>query len=109
MPLERMRVGINSERASQTHTPGPMAKNAIKMKRVIATIQPWLAAGTGVTRAFSIFKGAVRAAPRSPKGLEKKAFTRLPGTAASRVISMGLAAGSSDRTAWLAARKSPYE
>ncbi len=30
MPFERMRVGINSERASQTHTPGPTAKKAMK-------------------------------------------------------------------------------
>ena len=26
IPLDRMRVGINSERASHTQTPGPMAK-----------------------------------------------------------------------------------
>ncbi len=30
MPLERMRVGINSDSASQTQTPGPTAKNAMK-------------------------------------------------------------------------------
>ncbi len=40
MPLERMRVGINSDSASHTHTPGPTAKNAMKTKSVIATIQP---------------------------------------------------------------------
>ena len=30
MPLERIRVGISSDRASQTHTPGPTAKKAMK-------------------------------------------------------------------------------
>ena len=57
--------------------------------------------------AFSIFSGAVRAASRSPKGLEKNATTLFAGTQLSRVISIGLAAGSSERTTWLAARKSP--
>ena len=27
MPLDRMRVGMSSDSASQTHTPGPTAKN----------------------------------------------------------------------------------
>jgi hypothetical protein len=72
MPLERMRVGINSESASHTHTPGPIAKNAMNTNRVIATIQPLRGSGTGVMRAFSILSGALRAASRSPKGLEKK-------------------------------------
>ena len=30
MPLERIRVGISSESASQTQTPGPTAKKAMK-------------------------------------------------------------------------------
>src|SRR5437764_2984057 len=107
IPFERMRVGINSERASQTHTPGPIAKNAMKMNSVIATVHPWLAGGTGVISAFSIFSGAVRAASSFPNGFEKNAFTPFAGTQSSRLISMGLAAGSSDRTARLAARKSP--
>src|SRR6266542_4300862 len=79
IPFERMRVGINSDRASHTHTPGPTAKNAMKMKSVIATNQPWLGGGTGVINAFSILSGALRPASRLPKGLEKNAFTRLPG------------------------------
>ena len=29
MPVERMRVGISSVRASQTQTPGPIAKKAM--------------------------------------------------------------------------------
>ena len=61
----------------------------------------------GVMRAFSILSGAVRAASRLPNGLEKNATTLLAGTQLSRVISIGLAAGSSERTTWLAARKSP--
>src|SRR5437660_12622581 len=109
MPLERMRVGINSESASQTHTPGPMAKNAMNTNRVIATTQPLFEVGTGVIRAFSILKGAVRAASRFPSGFEKKATTLFAGTQPSRVIFSGLAAGSSERTALVAARKSPYE
>ena len=30
MPLERMRVGTNSDRASHAQMPGPTAKNAMK-------------------------------------------------------------------------------
>src|ERR1039458_10684514 len=52
IPLERIRVGINSESASQTQTPGPIAKNAMKTNSVIATIKPLVADGTGVIRAF---------------------------------------------------------
>src|ERR1700758_5228172 len=97
IPLERMRVGISSERASHTHTPGPMAKNAINTNRVIATIQPLRGVGTGVINALSILKGATRDASRSPKGFEKNATTLLAGTQLSRVIVIGFAAGSSER------------
>src|SRR5579863_5315912 len=107
IPLERMRVGINSDSASHTQTPGPIAKKAMNTNRVMATVQPLPADGTGVTSAFSILSGAWRAASRSPKGFEKKATTLLTGTQFSRESWMGLAAGSSDRTTWLAARKSP--
>src|SRR5579864_2405213 len=103
IPLDRMRVGINSDSASHTHTPGPMAKNAMNTNSVMATIQPLRGSGTGVIRAFSIFKGAWREASRLPNGLEKNATTLFGGTQLSRVISMGFAAGSSDRTTWLAA------
>src|SRR5271170_1419951 len=99
MPLERMRVGINSESASHTHTPGPTAKNAMNTKSVMATIHPLRGLGIGVIRAFSIFSGASRAALRLPNGFEKNATTLLAGTQVSRVISIGLAAGSSERTA----------
>src|SRR6202158_77141 len=77
MPLERMRVGINSESASHTHTPGPMAKNAMNTNSVIATIQPFRGSGTGVMSAFSILSGAWREASRLPNGLEKNATTLL--------------------------------
>src|SRR5271154_7236191 len=108
MPLERMRVGISSESASHTHTPGPMAKNAMKTKRVMATLHPLRSLGKGVISALSILSGAWRAASRSPKGLEKNATTLLGGTALSRVILIGVAAVSSERAALVAARKSPY-
>src|SRR5450631_4561232 len=109
MPLERIRVGINSESASQTHTPGPMAKNVMNTNSVMATNHPFLDDGTGVISAFSMISGAVRAASRLPNGFEKNAATLLSGTQLSRVISIGFPAGSSDRKTWVAARKSPYE
>src|SRR5271163_3013570 len=80
MPLERMRVGINSESASQTHTPGPTAKKAMNENRQRATSQPLTWPGTGMISACSIFNGAVRAAARSAKGLENHAITLLTGT-----------------------------
>src|SRR5215469_8527909 len=102
MPLERMRVGINSESASHTQTPGPTAKRAMKAKRQAAVSQPLCAEGTGVMSAFSIFSGAERAASRAAKGLEKKATTLLGGRQFSRVSSTGLAPKSSERTTRLA-------
>src|SRR5580658_3963931 len=99
MPLERMRVGINSESASQTQNPGPTAKNAMKTKRLIATSQPLSVLGTGVIRALSTLSGAWRAASRLLNGFEKNATTLLAGTQLSREISIGLAAVSSDRAA----------
>src|SRR5580700_5738684 len=107
MPLERMRVGINSDSASQTQTPGPTAKNAMKTKRHTATSQPLPAVGTGVTSALSIFSGAVRAASRSAKGLEKNPTTLFGGTQLSREISSGLAVESSERKTVVAARYPP--
>src|ERR1035438_5119852 len=98
MPLERMRVGINSERASHTQTPGPIAKNAMKTKSVMATIHPFRVLGTGLIRALSILNGACREASRLLNGLEKKASTLLAGRQLSRVISMGFAARSSERS-----------
>src|ERR1700687_3575046 len=86
IPLERMRVGINSESASHTQTPGPIAKKAMKTKRLTATSQPFWVLGTGVIRASSILSGAKRAASRLLNGLEKKATTLLAGTQLSRVI-----------------------
>jgi hypothetical protein len=67
----------------------------------------WL--GKGVISALSILSGACRAASRLPKGFEKNATTLLAGTQLSRVISIGVAAVSSERAALVAARKSPYE
>src|SRR5579864_1333575 len=109
IPLDLIRVGINSESANHTHTPGPIAKNAMNTNSVIATIQPVRGSGTGLISALSIVRGALRAASRLPNGLEKKATTLLGGTQLSLVISIGFAAASSERTTWLAARKSPYE
>src|SRR5208282_2751458 len=109
MPLERIRVGISSESASHTQTPGPIAKNAMKTNRLIATSIPLCGLGSGVISALSILSGAWRAASRLPKGCEKNATTLLAGTQLSRVISIGVAAVSSERAALVAARKSPYE
>src|SRR5450755_4234575 len=107
MPLERMRVGINSESASHTHTPGPIAKNAIKTNRLMATSQPLCVVGTGVISALSILRGAVRDASRLANGFEKNATTLLAGKQLSRVISIGTAAASSERATLVAARNSP--
>src|SRR5438874_5445425 len=86
MPLERMRVGINSDNASQTQTPGPTAKKAMKPKRQMAVSQPLRASGTGVINACSIFNGAVRAASRLANGFEKKEMTLFAGNTLSRAI-----------------------
>src|SRR5258707_13500055 len=88
IPFDRIRVGINSESASHTHTPGPMAKNAMKTNRVMATHQPLCVLGTGVISAFSILRGAWRAASRLPTGFEKKATTRFAGTRVLRSTDM---------------------
>src|SRR5471030_199408 len=85
IPFERMRVGISSERASHTQTPGPAAKKAMKQKVKAAVSQPICSLGIGVTSAFSILRGAVRAASRFANGFEKKATTLLEGTQLSRV------------------------
>src|SRR5258708_31896390 len=107
MPFERIRVGINSESANHTHTPGPIAKNAMKTKRLMATSQPLWVLGTGVISASSILSGALRAASRSLKGFAKNATTLVAGTQLSRVLSMGFAALLSERPSLRAARKSP--
>src|SRR5258708_9789853 len=95
IPFERIRVGINSESANHTHTPGPIAKNAMKTKRLIATSQPLRAVGTGVINASSILRGALREASRSLNGFEKKATTLLAGTQLFRGISIRFPAGAS--------------
>src|ERR1035437_5461532 len=87
MPLERMRVGINSDSASQTQTPGPTAKKAMKMNRNAAVSQPLFSLGMGVMSAFSIFSGAFFAASRLAKGFLKNESTLLEGRQLSRVIS----------------------
>ena len=80
IPLERMRVGINSESASHTHTPGPDREKRHEHEQGDRD-QPSIAGlGTGLIRAFSIFSGALREASRSPNGLEKKAMTLFAGT-----------------------------
>src|SRR6202140_5969472 len=89
IPLERIRVGINSESANHTHTPGPIAKNAMKTKRLIATSQPLWAVGTGVISASSILSGALREASRLLNGFEKNATTLLAGKAFLLVLLLG--------------------
>src|ERR1039458_6963051 len=91
MPLERIRVGINSESASHTHTPGPIAKNAMKTKRLIATSQPLCAVATGVISALSIFSEALRDASRSLNGFEKNATTLLAQSRRSHAVRMEFA------------------
>src|SRR5208283_512711 len=103
IPLERIRVGINSESASHTHTPGPIAKNAMNANKVMATSQPLSVLGTGVISALSMLRRAWRDASRLPNGLEKKATTLLAGRQLSRVTSMGFEEISSERTALVAA------
>src|ERR1700719_276795 len=107
MPLERIRVGINSDRARHTQTPGPSAKNATNAYRAMATSQPWLVSGTRPITALSIVSGAVRAISKLANGFLKKASILFAGTQLARVIRIGAAAGSSERTKLLAALKSP--
>src|SRR6202045_16989 len=109
IPFERMRVGINSESASKTHTPGPMAKNAMKTKMGMATSQPLRVLGTGLIKALSIRSGACREASKLLNGFEKNATTLFAGKQLWRAISIGFAAGSSERATLVAARKSPQE
>lgn len=47
MPVERMRVGISSVRASQTQTPGPNAKNAMNAHNRSSTHFPVTSPATG--------------------------------------------------------------
>src|ERR1035441_365064 len=105
MPLERMRIGINSESASHAHTPGPIAKKAANEYKQTATSQPLSWSGTGMISALSILNDAVRAASRLANGLEKNATVLLAGTQLFRVISMGLAEMSSERATGVAAQK----
>src|SRR5262249_19523653 len=102
-----MRVGMSSESASHTHTPGPTAKHAMNAKMKIAVSQPFDSLGTGAMRAFSILSGAVFAASRSANGFEKNATTLFGGRQLSRVILTGFAVASSERATDVAARKSP--
>src|SRR6516162_8867166 len=106
MTLERMRVGISSDKASQTHTPGPTAKNAMKQKMQAAVSQPVRSVGTGVMSALSIFSGAILDFSRLANGFWKNAATLFGGRHPSRLISI-FAPGSSERTTFDAAVKSP--
>jgi len=57
MPMERMRVGISSERASQTTTPGPMEKLATKRARQRVMSQPACGVGCGARKARRMVRG----------------------------------------------------
>jgi hypothetical protein len=72
-----------------------------------AVSHPLRSLGTGVTSAFSIRSGAARALSRSANGFEKNATTLLGGTQPSRETETGAAVASSERTTFVAARKSP--
>src|ERR1017187_4527833 len=102
MPLERMRVGMSSESASQTQTPGPTAKNAMKEKMQTAVSQPVLSGGTGVMSALSIVSGAALDFSKSANGFWKNAATWFGGRQPSRLISI-FALMSSERTTFEAA------
>src|SRR5258708_33786938 len=108
IPLERIRVGINSESASHTHTPGPIAKNAMKMKRLIATSQPLGAVGTGVIRASSILSGALREAQKSLNGFEKNATTLLAARQLSPLVPNCFPARSPERATLRPAREASH-
>src|ERR1017187_8095275 len=107
MPFDRIRVGISSERASQTTTRGPIAKNAMKQNVKRAVSQPLRVLGTGVMSAFSIFRGAVLASSGLGSGFDRNALTLSLGSPASRLISRGAADASSERTMAVADRKPP--
>ncbi|KAG1096559.1 hypothetical protein G6F40_012236 [Rhizopus arrhizus] len=68
MPLERMRLGISSDSASHTQTPGPTAKNATNTRMQAATAQPCAGGGTGPMRACSMRNGACAALAGSAPG-----------------------------------------
>ena len=108
MPFERMRVGMSSDRASQTQTPGADREERHEAEgerpRSASRCARW---APGVTSAFSILSGATRASSRFANGLEKKATTLFGGTQPSRVIEIGAAVASSERTTFVADRKSP--
>ena len=106
MPLERMRVGMSSESASQTQTPGPMAKNETKTNSKTAVSQPLFSLGHGRDERMVNFQRRVRGRVKIGKRiLEKRRSTFFAGTQLSRVISIGLAAASSERTAAVAPLK----
>ncbi len=80
MPLERMRVGMSSDSASHTQTPGPTAKNATNTRMQAATAQPWAGDGTGPMLARSIANGACIAMAGSGKGFRCRRRKKAPMT-----------------------------
>ena len=60
MPTARMRVGISSESMSQTTTPGPTAKDAMKRPSRVVTSHPVIADGVGPKRALWMMSGLPR-------------------------------------------------
>src|ERR1017187_2832150 len=97
MPLDRMRVGINSDSASQTQTPGPRAKNAMNAKGQHATSQPFCSDGTMLMSALSIFSGAFFAASKSANGFGKKAAPLFGGRQPARERSTGVGSAPLER------------
>ena len=102
MPFERMRVGISSDRASHTHTPGPTAKLETNTQMAIATSQPCEDEGTGPRLAFSMRSGASRPAAGSANGFrcslrKNTPITLSACTASSRAMDTWRSTGSSLR------------
>ena len=82
MPLERMRVGINSESASHTHTPGPIAKNAMNTKRLMATSHPLCVARHGSNQRIVDFQRRLCARHRDCERIRKERDNFVGGHAA---------------------------
>ena len=108
MPLERMRVGISSESASQTHTPGPMRKKRHENKEANGHQPAVVCAGHGRDqRVFNFQRSGPRRVKIGERVREKGHDLVGREHSSSRVISTGLAAASSERATCVAARKSP--
>jgi len=97
MPLDRMRVGMSSERASQTQTPGPMA---LERDEEIEPERDGPAVACARDLADECFLNAQRRGAcgvQVGKGVLKERSTLLEGMESARSMWMGAAAVSSER------------